>query len=110
MLGFGKKRRKAAASTFVEATGGGWGDAPLMIPADGGDSRDYVHAMLQEAHLYAVEHGVAIGASFEFTLTNIPMGIVSPHEIMFGLMMQAGGYGLMCEYMADETASFVRLS
>ena len=110
MFGFGRRRKKGTAPTFVEATGGGWSDVPLAVPADGGDDRDYVHAMLQEAQLYAVEHGVPVGGSFTFMLTDIPVGIVSPHEIVFGLMMQAGAYGLMCEYVADETASFVRMS
>ena len=38
------RRKKAAeagtASTFVEATGGGWGDLPDSVPSDGGEQFD----------------------------------------------------------------------
>ena len=119
MFGFGRRKRRnmasasagatGTASTFVEATGGGWGDPPMRVAANGGSQADYVLQQLHAAREYAREN-VAVGDTFEYRLTNIPRGISSPHEIMMGLMFQADEYGLMCSFMHDEAVTFIRTS
>lgn len=112
MFGFGRKKKKAeegVAQTFVEATGGGWRDIPEVVAVDGGEHADYVGEVLQKAYEYARETNVKIGEGFDYTLTDIPCGIVSPHEIAFGLMMRASDYGLSAGFVHDETANFTRL-
>lgn len=110
MPGFGRRRerREDVASTFVEATGGGWDDGPNEIPVDGGAHADYVGEVLKKIRDYAAEH-VGVGESFTYTITDIPVGIESPFEIVFGLMMRANDYGLQAGAMANETAQFIRL-
>ncbi|HEU0266342.1 MAG TPA: hypothetical protein VFQ70_01835 [Candidatus Saccharimonadaceae bacterium] len=110
MFGFGRRKKdRSTASTFVEATGGGWSDLPDEVAADGGEHADYVGEMLRRASEYACETGVGIGEEFKFTITDIPRDLVSPHEIVFGLMMRAHEYGLAPGVMHDETAYFTRL-
>ncbi len=114
MVGFGRRKKPQAqpgdtASTFVEATGGGWGDSLDAVAVDGGEQADYVGEMLRRASEYARENGVEIGEEFEYTITDIPCGITSPHEIVFGLMMRAGEYGLCPGPMLNEKAYFTRL-
>lgn len=91
------RRKKAAeagtASTFVEATGGGWGDLPDSVPSDGGEQFDYVGQVLEQARAYAQQSKVPVGEEFQFTMTDIPVGIASPINIVFGIMMRAGGLG-----------------
>lgn len=111
---FGRNRNQAKpattdyADTFVEATDGGWSDPPETIASDGGNQKDFVDTLLQQAQRQARET-VEIGESFTFTITNIPRGVTSPHEIVFGLMMQANQYGLSCGTIANESATFTRL-
>lgn len=112
---FGFRRKKKATSngtsdTFVEATGGGWSDLPDTIPGNGGTQADFVGQTLERARAYALENDVAVGQEFQFIITDIPTGISSPHEIIFGLMMQAGEYGLSCRGIANEKAHFTRLT
>src|SRR5690606_13474182 len=92
---FGKRSSKKTASTFVEATGGGWNDLPATVATDGGSQEGFVKEQLERARLYALENHIAIGESFEFTIDEIPVGLKSPHEIVFGMMMRANDYGLM---------------
>lgn len=49
MFGFCRKRKRpqGTARTFVEDTGGGWGDSPDAVAADGGEHTDYVGEMLR---------------------------------------------------------------
>ncbi len=112
MFGWGKKKQvtplTGGADTFVDATGGGWGEPPLVVAADGGSQADYVQQQLELAAIQAQD--VAVGETFSFTLTNIPLGITSPHEIAFGLMMRAGEYGLLPGVMSNETIEFERLN
>lgn len=123
MFWFGRKKEKSSqidpedrqqqvnpstADTFVEATGGGWGDPADVIAADGGEQSDYVGLMLVLAREQAIKNDVAVGEDFTFQLVAIPRGIVSPHEIMFGLMMRAGEQGLSCGMMHDEKVIFTR--
>lgn len=110
MFGFGRRKKsEGTADTFVEATGGGWNDAPDVIPADGGKHADYVGEILRRASEYARENDITVGEEFEYTLTGIPRGIVSPHEIMFGLMLRAPEYGLSSGAIFNEMAYFTRL-
>jgi len=110
MFGFGRKKKpKGTARTFVEATGGGWNDDRDVIPGDGGEHADYVGGVLRRASEYARENDIEIGEEFEFTITDIPAGISSPHEIIFGLMMRAHEYGLRVGAIANETAYFTRM-
>lgn len=103
------RKKKEVADTFAEAAGGSWGDAPDVIPGDGGQYADYVGETLQRAHAYALEHEIPIGQEFEFTLEDIPVGISGPHEIVFGLMMRAEEFGLSPGLMINESATFTRL-
>lgn len=105
-----KKKHVPVADTFVEATGGGWFDVPDVVAADGGSQADYVGELLRQAKHQACDESVPVGGEFTFTVTNIPEGISSPHEIMFGLMMRAGECGLMCTSMIDEKAFFIRVA
>lgn len=111
MFGFFKRKKKShgTADTFVEATGGGWSDSPDIVAGDGGENADYVGEVLRQASEYARENGVEIDEEFEFTFTDIPRGITSPHEIMFGIIMRAHEYGLSSAGMANETAYFTRV-
>lgn len=114
MTRFGRKRNRmpqdtGTAKTFVEATGGGWGDVPDVVAADGGSQKDFVRQTLEGAHRYAVENNIAVGQRFEYTISDIPKGITGPHEIVFGLMMEAGRYDLMPGAMMDEVIEFTRL-
>ncbi len=111
MCGFRWGRRKpdtSTASTFVEATGGGWGDAPSVMSVDGGEHADYVGEVLRRARDYAMEQGVAIGDDFTYTLTDIPRGITSPHEIIIGLMTRARDFGLDAGIAFGEEITFTR--
>lgn len=92
--------------SFVEATGGGWGDPPFTIASDGGSQSDYVERKLEEFRNYAFTQSLRVGESFERTLDDIPVGIHSPHEISFGILMQAGRFGLHVDQMVDETIAF----
>lgn len=114
MFTFLRRRRKKraaggkTASTFVEATGGGWGEAPDVVPVDGGDHADFVGEVLAKARLQVDRDKVPVGATFEYTITDIPVGIDSPHAIVFGLMMRASEQGLVFISIFDETVTFVR--
>lgn len=115
MFGFGRRKKKAdetnatgTADTFLEATGGGWDDAPNIIAADGGEYVDFVGQILEDARHYADEH-VEIDGTFIHTISDIPRDIASPHETMFGVMMRALDYDLRCEGIFDETVHFRRL-
>lgn len=124
MFGFRRKKKDSApttettkeeatevtADTFMEATNGGWSSIPDTLATNGGSSADYVRRSLENARLYAVENNIAVGEDFEFTLKEIPKGIQSPHEILFGLMMQASQYGLSCTIIHDEKMSLTRTS
>ena len=112
MFGFGRKKKpRGTASTFVEATGGGWHDAPqvVRVPRSGTEG-DYVGEMLRQAHEYAVAYNIPIGEEFEFTITDIPMGIESPHSIIFGLMVRASDYGLSPSVAMNESIRFTRVA
>ena len=115
MFGLGRRKKKAdktsvagTADTFLEATGGGWNDAPDIIAADGGEYAEFVGQILAGARRYADEH-VEIDGAFIHTISDIPRGIASPHEIMFGVMMRALDYDLRCEGIFNETVHFRRL-
>lgn len=108
MFGFGRKKPQGTAQTFVEATGGGWRDSPNTVAADGGEHAGYVGEVLHQASEYAHDQGIGVGEEFDYTITNIPRGITSPHEIMFGLMMRAQDYGLSASSMHDEKIRFIR--
>lgn len=101
-------RDSNTTDTFVKATGGGWGDTPNIVPADGGSQKDYVESQLELAKQQAAS--VAVGESFTYRLTDIPVGISGPHEIMFGMMMRSHEYGLMSGPMIDEKIEFTRIS
>lgn len=103
-----RKRISDTAQTFVEATGGGWYDSPDVIAADGGNQSDYVDTVLRGARDYAQNHGIEVGQSFDFTMTDIPMGITSPHEISFGIIVRASEYGLSANFVFDESVHFTR--
>lgn len=119
MFGFDRKKaprtdaNKATsdgvADTFVGATGGGWGKPPMSAAADGGEHSDYVGTMLERAKAYADENGISIGEEFRFTITDIPTGIASPHEIVFGMMMRASDFGFIPGMMMNETISLTRI-
>ncbi len=111
MFGFGRKKKsRGTASTFAEATGGGWHDAPplVQVPRSGTEG-DYVGKVLRQAHEYAVARNIPIGVEFEFTITNIPMDIESPHGIIFGLMVRASDYGLRPGVATNELIRFTRV-
>lgn len=97
-------------NTFVEATGGGWGESPDVVAADGGQQADFVGRVLEEARAFALDNDIPVGGEFEFKISNIPMGIDSPHEIVFGLMMRASEVGLGAGMMRDEYIYFTRVS
>lgn len=111
MFGFRRRKRSSSgtADTFVEATGGGWSDLPETVAADGGSQADFVSRTLERARAYALENEIPVGQEFEFTITDIPAGITSPHEISFGLMMRASEQGLSSVAIFDEKAIFTRL-
>lgn len=112
MFGFRRKKEKpksGTADTFVEATGGGWSDLPETVSSDGGSQADFVGQTLERARAYALENNIPVGEEFEFIITDIPVGVTSPHEIIFGLMMRAGEYGLISRVIANETAFFTRV-
>lgn len=109
----GQRRNKKVgkgktANTFVEATGGGWGEAPEVVHADGGDQADFVGEVLAKARLQVDRDGVAVGQQFDFVITDIPVGIDSPHSIVFGLMVRACEEGLLFVSVFDETVTFIR--
>lgn len=112
MFGFGRKKEEpestGTADTFVEAIGGGWGDPPRIIPADGGEYADYVGGVLEGASEYAHDQEVGIGEEFDYLITNIPRGISNPLEIMAGLLKRAPDYGLSVDFMRNETIRFIR--
>lgn len=112
MFGFGRKKEepepKGTAKTFVEATGGGWGNPPDILPVDGGAHADYVGEVLYQASEYARDEGIQIGEEFDYIITDIPQGIASPREIMLGLMMRAQDYGLSASAMHNEKIRFIR--
>lgn len=110
MFGFlrRKKRPQGKASTFVEATGGGWGKPANVIKMPVGSEAECVAEVLRRAKERA--QTVAVGESFEFTITDIPMGIRDPHTIIFGLMMQAHEYGLSVGFAMNETVQFTRMA
>lgn len=113
MFGFGRKKRvssRGTAQTFVEATGGGWQGPTGVIFGDGGNNADFVKQTLERAHAHALEQQIPVGQEFEFTITDIPVGISSPHEIVFGLMTQAKSFGLETGVVADEKVMFTRLN
>lgn len=111
MFGFGRKKKsEGTARTFVEATGGGWGDTPDVISGDGGANADYVGEVLRQASEYANEQGIAVGEEFCFTITDIPVGISSPHEIIMGLMMRAHECGLSVDSAINEEVYFTRMA
>lgn len=112
MFGFRRKKdspSSGTADTFVEATGGGWSDPSNTVAGDGGAQADFVGQTLERARAHALENDIPVGQEFEFTITDIPAGISSPHEIIFGLMMRAGEYGLTSGAIANETAFFTRV-
>lgn len=94
---------KETVDTFVEATDGGWGDPAEAIPVDGGSQRNYVEDQLESARRQALNEGLEPGDTLKYKLTRIPKGITSPHEIAFGIMMQASRYGFTPGVMHDET-------
>ena len=111
---FGFRRRKdrpsaGTADTFVEATGGGWSDSPEVVAGDGGSQADFVGQTLERARAYALENNIPVGQEFEYTIADIPLGISSPHEILFGLMVRAGEQGLRANSVLNETVFFTRL-
>lgn len=108
MFGFFKRLFGKDDDTFVSATGGGWGEMPNIIPADGGSQKDYVESQLELARQQAAK--LAVGESFTYRLTNIPKGISGPHEIMFGMMMRSHEYGLESGSMLNEKIKFTRIS
>jgi hypothetical protein len=113
MFGLGRKKKRSAegtTSTFVDATGGGWSDSPEVVSTKGGSQADFVDQTLERAHAYALEHEVPVGSQFEFIITDIPVGISSPHEIIFGLMMEAHRYGLSADAIHNEKISFIRMA
>lgn len=111
MFGFWRRRKppRTTADTFIEATEGGWGEVPKRIAIDGGSQADFVRQTLQAARQYAIDNQIQIGETFKYIIKDIPVGISSPHEISFGLMMQAFDFGLSADYMRDEQVKFVRL-
>lgn len=116
MWWFGRKRYKArraigegTAKTFVEATGGGWGNPPDVVPVEGGPETDFALQTLRLAHEYAVKNDIPIGGEFDYVITNIPQGISSPHTIMFSVMLYADQFGLHPESFVDEKVHFVHI-
>jgi hypothetical protein len=107
------RRRKAAktgtSDTFLEATGGGWSESPEVIATEGGTQADFVDLMLSQARAHALAEDIPVGQEFEFVITNIPNGISSPHEIAFGLMIQAGRFGLEPGTIMNEKVRFTRI-
>jgi hypothetical protein len=110
VFGFGRKKKpEGTARTFVEATGGGWGETPDVVAGNGGENADFVGEVLKRASEYAKEKGVTIGEEFTFTISDIPVGISSPHEIIMGLMMRAHEHGLSVDSAINESVYFTRL-
>ena len=111
MFGFGRKKKESSetADTFVEATGGGWGDSPEVVAADGGSQADFVGHVLKQARDYALKENIAVGESFTYKITDIPRGIVGPHDIVFGIMVRASEVGLRAGVVFDEEAQFTRI-
>lgn len=105
---FRRKKQGPTADTFVEATGGGWSDAPDFVDASNHD--DFVADFLRRAHDYALQNEVKIGEEFQFTITHIPFGITSPHEIILPVMVRASEFGLSPVSMMGETAYFIRVT
>lgn len=105
-----KQRRGSdtTSDTFVEATGGGWGDPPNVVAADGGSQKSYVTQQLELASQEALQ--LEVGESFHYILKNIPAGIESPHEIIFGMIMRASEYGLSHGVASNERIRFTRIS
>ena len=101
------KNESGSADTFVEATGGGWDEPPKFVASDGGSQSDFVTSLLEQAAKQA--QSVKVGEEFIFTITDIPRGISSPHEIVFGLMMLADEYGLECGPVVNEEVWFIRV-
>ena len=112
MFGLRKKKKPGpeTVDTFVEATGGGWGESPNTIAGDGGTQVDFVEQTLQSARQFAITHNIPVGKEFEYTIADIPAGISGPHEITIGLLMQAERYGLMPGAILNETAYFTRIT
>ena len=84
MFGFRRKKKAAqggTSNTFVEATGGGWSDSPDRVRGNGGAQADFVGQTLERVRAYALENEIPVGQEFSFTITEIPNGISSPHEI-----------------------------
>jgi len=119
VFGFGRKKKRAekstspapqTASTFVEATGGGWGDPSEVIAIGGGmqSENDFVQRVLENARSYAFEQDVAVGERFDYVMADIPVGIKNPHQIMFTLMVEAPKYGLVVDFIMDEKVTFTR--
>jgi len=108
MFGFFRRKKKETVETFVEATGGGWFDSPEVVAIDGGSQASFVDQTLERARAHALENKIPIGKEFEFTITDIPAGISGPHEIVFGLMVQAQRYGLTPGAVINEKAFFTR--
>jgi len=105
-----RKKPPRVTDTFVEATGGGWSDPPSTVPADGGSQADFVGQTLDRARAYMLEQGIVVDQEFTFVITDIPVGISNPHEIIFGMMMRAPDYGLDAISVANEQAVFIRMS
>ncbi len=95
-------RTDEVEDTFVSATGGGWNEAPEVIQADGGEYRDYVAEQLERARQQADKEGLKPGDVLRYRLVDIPRGIVSPHEISFGMMIRASEYGFTPGVMNNE--------
>lgn len=102
------RRKEGFARTFVEATGGGWGEPANVIKLPASSEAECVAEVLRLAKERA--QSVAVGESFEFKITDIPMGIRDPHTIIFGLMMQAHEYGLSMGFAVNETVQFTRMA
>lgn len=98
---------KGTADSFVVATGGSWGEPSDAIAGDGGSQKDFVTEVLEKAALQA-KKSVKVGERFTFTITDIPRGISGPHEIIFGVMMRAGEYGLFADSILNEQIHFTR--
>lgn len=110
MFNFFRKKKKPVATTadtFVEATGGSW-TSPDVVAADGGSQAGYVEQLLERAWAAVREENVPVGGQLTLVMTDIPTRITSPHEIVFGLMMRAGEYGLQFDSALNETVYFVR--
>lgn len=101
------KNESGSADTFIAATGAGWVDSPQYVAGDGGSQSKFVHGLLAQARDQA--QSVEVGEEFTFRVTEIPQGITSPHEIVFGIMMIAEQYDIRCELIVDEGVRFTRM-